>query len=154
MHLRFFSSLFLAADICTPVRIKGIVSTCELVHCTDVDIVLQGAVPVVQIDLSRNVRVHLPKKEMGPRPKIVNASNTLLSVVYADGSTEDVPSSMFGEQFVSFWTRGHDDKWVFVSQTTDKLKQGGYVELAGVSGSNVSLLDLEDAASGGHRKDQ
>lgn len=130
------------------VRIKAVLTTVEVVHCDNLVLVIQGDAPVVQIDLCKNVEIQLVKEALERRPKIVNASN--MNVTVQEGSSgghvEVIPTSMFGEQYISFWKRGADGQHSFQTQTTSDLKSshGGYVEIAGVSGSTQDLLDMEE----------
>jgi len=122
------------------VRVGGVITSVEVVHVQNVHLYIKGSCPVIQIDLSRDVTIHL--SSAFPYPKIVNASNTNISVIVDGGVVQPLQTSYFGEQFVTAWRKG-----VMHTMRAESLKHGGYVSLAGVSGSSSDLLSLETSAA-------
>ncbi len=75
---------------------------------------------------------------------MVNASNTdIVAVDKATGVRDVLPTSMFGEQNVTYWRKDVAGHWTCESKTTEELKHGGYVAIAGIAGSTSNLLSLE-----------
>ena len=133
------------------IRIAGVVASIEMVHCEGVELVLRGPVPVLQIDLSRSIRITF--SDISSRPKIVNASNTELSAADSQsGHVDTLPTTMFGDQIISFYKKITEASgsavWKLESIPAAQLKSdgGGYVELAGVSGSITDLAAMEEQA--------
>ena len=118
----------------------------ELVHCHNVELTLRGPVPVVQIDLSRQIRLLF--KDAGSRPKVVNASNAgIVAVDVRHDREETIPTTMFGDQLISYFKRVDDGEWQLETISAEERKAkdgGGYVDLAGVSGSEVDLTALAE----------
>jgi hypothetical protein len=77
------------------------------------------------------------------RPKMVHAATAGLAAGPRGGPLQPIRTAAFGEQIVSFYSRGPAGTWVLSDVATEQLKNGGYVELAGVSGSAVDLTELE-----------
>ena len=133
----------------TKVRVKGVISSIEMVHCDNIDLELRGSVPVLQIDLCRVIRVLFSHE--GSRPKLVNANNQDISCFVKGGSEEDmdvIPTSLFAEQFVTYWKKNEEtNKWEMESKSAKALKdKGGFINLSGVAGSNADLLGMEQQA--------
>ncbi len=126
-------------------RVRGVVSSVEVVHCEGLELTV-ASVPVVQIDLSRDVALVFADEES--RPKIVHASTAGLAAGPRGGPLQPIRTAAFGEQIVSFYRRGPAG-WQLADIASDRLKsgEGGYVELAGVSGSAVDLAELERQAA-------
>ncbi len=129
----------------TKVRVKGVISSVEVVHCEGLELTV-GNVPVVQIDLSRDVLLLFADNDT--RPKIVHASSSNLAAGLRGAAPERIVTAAFGEQLVTYYRRNEATKaWELADIATDRLKSSqGYVELAGVSGSLVDLADLEKKA--------
>lgn len=118
-------------------------------------------VPVVQIDLCRGVLITFASKDENTSafcaspglracanvtagPKVVNASNTDVAAVdKATGVRDVLPTSMFGEQVVTYWKKHTGGNWTCESKTTEELKHGGYVAIAGIAGSTSNLMGME-----------
>ena len=155
---------------------RGVVSSVEVVHCEGLELTV-AAVPVVQIDLSRDVALLFADEES--RPKIVHASTVNLAAGPRGGPLQPIRTAAFGEQVsprvlysrcdsfpfsflsfllffsssplqvVSYYRRAPGGGWELADIASDRLKsgEGGYVELAGVSGSVVDLAELEQQAA-------
>jgi hypothetical protein len=87
--------------------------------------------------------------ERESRPKIVNATNmgTIVTVDKASGVMENIPTTIFSQQIVTYFRR-EESGWKMENIASEQLKSGGYVELAGVSGSDQDLLLAEQKAKG------
>lgn len=79
--------------------------------------------------------------------QVVNASVTeLVAVDKSTGKTETLATSMFGEQLVAFWKETANAGWQMFDINSAQLKdsKSGFVELAGIAGSNIDLQELEE----------
>ena len=104
----------------------GLISTAELVNATSVRLEVWGPVPVIQIDMCRDVLVVFKEGQKPPKTVIVNASNANVSVQVGEQPAQQLQTDLLGEQFVSHWSE-EDGRWDSVRASHLKEKEGGYL---------------------------